>query len=64
MLLLTKLDGVGDGDSVLTSDMEMQSLEFVQVGFGLALAQYFPAMLPSLHFGMVIYPVPLYIGSK
>ena len=45
-MLSTKLDGVEDVDSVLTSDME------VQVGLGLSLAQYLLDMLPSLHFGM------------
>ena len=39
---------------VLTSDMEMPSLEFAQLSFGLALVQYFLTMLPSLHFGIVV----------
>ena len=41
----TKLNRVGDLKSVLTSDMEMQSLEFVQRVFDLALIQYFLIML-------------------
>ena len=37
----TKMKEVGDLKSALTSDMEMQSLEFAQLVFGLALVQYF-----------------------
>ena len=44
MLQSTKLKGVGDLKSTLTSDMEMQSLEFAQLVFGLALVQYFLTM--------------------
>jgi hypothetical protein len=43
-----------------TSGMEMQNVAFSLLGFGLALVQYFFTM-PT--FGMVIYPVPLYVGS-
>ena len=63
MLQSTKLNVVGDLKSVLTSDMPMQSLEFAQLGFGLALVQHFLIMLPSLVSGIVIYPVPLCVGS-
>ena len=42
---LTKLRGYGDLKNTLRSDMELQSLEFVQLVFGLALVQYFLAML-------------------
>jgi hypothetical protein len=37
MLLSTKLKGVGNLKSTLTSYVEMQSLEFAQLVFGLAL---------------------------
>ena len=55
MLQSTKLKGIGDLKSVLTSDMELQSLEFAQLVFGLVLVQYFLTVFPSLHFGMVMY---------
>ena len=54
MLQSTKLKGAGDLKTALTSDIEMQSLEFAQLVFGLALVQYFLTMLPSLHFRMVM----------
>lgn len=41
--------------SPLTSDMEVQDLEFALLGFSLALAQYFPTMSPFFPFEMVIY---------
>ena len=64
MLQSTKMKGVGDLKNTLTSDMEMQSLEFALIVLGLALVQYFLTMLPSLCFRMVnIYSVPLYAGS-
>lgn len=47
--------GTGNLKSVLTSDMEMQSLEFAQLVFGLTLVQYFLTMFPFLHFGVVMY---------
>ncbi|CAO2634474.1 hypothetical protein LEMLEM_LOCUS22679 [Lemmus lemmus] len=53
VLLSTKLNRIGGLKSILTSDMEMQSLEFDQLVFGLVLVQYFLVMLPSLLFGMV-----------
>ena len=56
MLQLTKLKGVGDLKSALTSDMEMQSLEFAQLGFGLALVQYF---LTMMFWNGNVYPVML-----
>ena len=37
----TKLNGFRHLKSVLSSDMEMQSLEFAQLVFSLALVQYF-----------------------
>jgi hypothetical protein len=39
------MKGAGDLKSALTSDMEMQSLEFAQLGFGLALVQDFLTMM-------------------
>ncbi|EGW10137.1 hypothetical protein I79_024307 [Cricetulus griseus] len=47
-----KLKGVGDLKSILTTDTEMQSLEFTQLIFGLSLIPYFLIMFP---FGMVMY---------
>ena len=47
VLQSTKLTGVGDLKSVLTSDTEMQGLEFAQMVFSLALVQYFLTMLTS-----------------
>jgi hypothetical protein len=55
VLQSTKLKGVGDPKSTLTSDMEMLSLESAPLGFGLALVQYFLTMLPFLCFRTVIY---------
>ena len=55
MLQSTKLKGVGDLKSALTSDMKMQNLEFAQLTLGLALVQHFLTMLPFLHFGIVTY---------
>lgn len=51
----TELKGIGNLNSVLASDIEMQRLEFTQLVFGLPLSHYFLAMLPSQCFGMVIY---------
>ena len=50
-----KKKGVGDLKSALTSDMEMQSLEFAQLVFGLALVQYLLVLLLFPRFGIVIY---------
>ena len=55
VLQSTKLEGCGDLKSILTSDMEMQSLEFAQMVFSLALVQYFLTILPFLHLEQVIY---------
>ena len=50
----TKLNGAGDLKWVLTSDMEMQSLEFAQlVVFYYAFVQYFLAM-----------PLPLFLNGN
>ena len=58
----TKLKEVGGLKSILTSDMEMQSLEFLYLTFSLAFVQYLLTMIPSLQFGMVMYiRYPLYI---
>ena len=55
MLQSTKLKGVGDLKSILASDMEMQSLEFVHLVFSFALVQYFLTMLLLFDFEMVMY---------
>lgn len=55
VLQLGEMKGVGDLKRVLTSDMELQSLEFAQQVFGLALVQYFLTMFPFPHFRMVMY---------
>ena len=55
MLYSIELKGAADLKNVLASAMKMQSLEFVQLVFGLALVQYFLTMPPSLCFGMVMY---------
>jgi hypothetical protein len=58
--------------NILTSDIEMQSLEFAYFVFSLALVLYFLTKLPSLPFiffgggggkGGNTYPVQFYIGS-
>jgi hypothetical protein len=54
VLQSAKLKGLGDMKSTLTSDMEMQSLEFAQMIVGLALVQYFLAFLPFLIFEMAM----------
>ena len=41
--------------------MEMQSMEFAQLGFGLALVQYFLTVLPFIYFEMVMYILCHYI---
>lgn len=43
-----KLKKIGDLKSIFSSDMEMQRLEFAQLGFVLALVQPFFTMLPFL----------------
>ena len=64
MLQSTKLNGVRDVESILTSDVEMQSLEFAQLVLGLALVYYFLAVFPSLClWNGNVYPVPLYVKS-
>jgi hypothetical protein len=47
VLRSTNLKGVGDLQN-MTLDMEMQSLEFAELVFGLALAQYFLTILSCL----------------
>jgi hypothetical protein len=54
MLQSTKLKVIGNLKSALTSHIRMQSLEFSQLLFCLALVQYF---LTMLFFGMVKCPV-------
>ena len=52
VLQSTKLKGVGDLKSALTSDMEKQSLECVLLVLGLALFTMLP---PFLTFGIIMY---------
>ena len=54
MLQSTNVEGVADLKSSVTSDMEVQCLEFAQLVFSLTLVQYFHTMLPSLGFGIVV----------
>ena len=56
VLQSTKMEEVGDLKSIFTLDMEMQSLEFAQLVFGLALVQYFPNMM---FWNDNVYPVLL-----
>ena len=60
VLQSTKLKGVGDLKSVLTSDMEMQSLVSPD-GFWSCCGPHY-APFPMFWNGDV-YPVPLYVGS-
>jgi hypothetical protein len=55
VLQSTKLKGIRELKSALTSDMEMQSLEFTQMVFSLALVQYFLTMIPLFPFEIVMY---------
>ena len=63
LLQPTKLTGVECIKRFLISDMKMQSLEFVQLIFSLALVQLFPhgPTLPFKNDG--IYPVLLHVGN-
>lgn len=51
MLQSTKLKGFGDLKNALTSNTDMQNLEFVQLVLSLALIQYLLTMLSFLLFG-------------
>lgn len=55
VLLSTNLKGVIDLKSLLTSGMEMQSLEFRQLVFSFASVQYFLTILPSLCSGKPMF---------
>lgn len=48
-----KLKGVGKLRTVMTSDLEIQSLEFSLFVFRLSLVQYFLTMLSLFPFGIV-----------
>jgi hypothetical protein len=50
----TKLKGVGDLKSALTSDTKRQNLEFALMVSDPALVQYFFTVFPFLCFGIVI----------
>lgn len=51
----TKLEGVRDLKSTMTSNRKMQNLEFAGLVLGLALIYYFFTVLPFFPFGMVMY---------
>ena len=55
ILQSTKIKGGGNPKSTLTSAMEIQSLEFAQLVFRLALVQHFLIMSLSLTFSMVMH---------
>ena len=61
MLQSAKLKGIGYLKSVLISGMQMQSLEFPQLAFGLAVVHYFLTMFQSLCFGIVMYILCHYV---
>ena len=64
MLHSTKMKGVGDLKRVLTSDVEMQSLEFAQLGFGFCVGPEFPHWAPpSCCCNGNVYPVPLCVEN-
>lgn len=48
--------------NALTLDIEMQSLEFALLFYGLALVQYFLTMFP-FRTNSTVYPLPLYAGN-
>lgn len=60
-LQLSKLGGVGDGKSALTSDKEMQNLAFALLALGFTLVQCFPCSTPFENGN--VYSVPLYVES-
>jgi hypothetical protein len=59
----TKLKGVRDVKSPVTSEVEMQSLESAQLVFCLALISVSPLSSLSSHLQWWLYPVSLYVGS-
>ena len=60
----TKLNGVRDLKSILTSDMEMQTLEFAQLVFSSCFGPVFPHYAPfPIFWNKNLYLVPLYAGS-
>ena len=56
MLQSTKIKGVGDLKSNLSSNMEIQSLEFAQMFFGIALVHFLLNISPLYN----VCTVPLY----
>ena len=60
-LIHSSIEGHFGCFQVLTLDTEMQSLEFTQLVFSLALVQCFLTMLPFLHFGIVMYILCYYM---
>jgi hypothetical protein len=64
VLQSTKLKGVRDLKSPLTSDTEVQSLEFAQMVFSLALVQCLLTVLSALMlWNSNAHRVPLYMRS-
>lgn len=66
MLQSTKLERVVDLKSDLTSDLEMQDLEFSLLGFSLDLDHYFLTMAPFSYFffwNVDKYSMQLCIGN-
>lgn len=55
MLQLTKLKEVGDLKDTLTSDMDIYSFEFAQLGFGLVTVQHFFIILLYFPIGTVMH---------
>ena len=53
------LKGVGELRIILTLDLEIQSLEFVQLSFSLGLVQDFITVFPPPFWDCHVYSVPL-----
>lgn len=58
------IEGIRDLKSILTSNMEKQSLKFAQLVFCLTLVQHCLTVLPFLKFEMVIYILSHYISTR
>lgn len=59
-----KMKEIRDLKSILTSNMEKQSLKFAQLVFCLTLVQHCLTVLPFLKFEMVIYILSHYISTR
>lgn len=63
MLYSIKLKGVGDIRSTLITNMEMQNLEYANLGFSLVLFQYFLNSVVFIPFwNDNVYCRPFYVG--